>query len=382
MLVLVLVSPRLRFCHPLFLLGSLTVLACQEQTMPVETDAGTTGSSSMPDTPSSTLDTPTTTPNLPTTTSDPESTTTTTTTTGDDTNTDSANVDTTTGSSGCGDGIVGPDEECDEGPGINDDNLFCKENCKLNVCGDGKLFVGWELCDDGAANSDEYGSLCSTHCEPGARCGDNKLQPEFETCDLGINNGGQKGNEQGIACDASCRAQRLRGFITQDAFDGNLGGLFGADLKCRTAATMAGLAEPERFHAFLSTGDVDAKTRFEKVAASWPYVLVTGKKFADSFAALIEQGPLGEGISVTEHGSALYTKDVATNTAPGGGSFSPDQHCQGWTSADPVYSGRVGLNGFPKDSPDAGAWNINQWWTGIKSWQCNKTLFRLYCLEI
>jgi len=145
---------------------------------------------------------------------------------------------------------------------------------------------------------------------------------------------------------------------------------------------MAGLAEPERFHAFLSTGDVDAKTRFEKVATSWPYVLVTGKKFADSFAALIEQGPLGEGISVTEHGSALYTKDVATNTAPGGGSFSPDQHCQGWTSASAAHIGRVGLNALPVDSPDLAAWKAEQWWTGVESRQCDKAPFRLYCLEI
>ena len=66
-----------------------------------------------------------------------------------------------------------------------------------------------------------------------------------------------KGDEQGILCDASCRAQQLRGFVTAAAFDGDLGGLFGADLKCQGAAAAAGLPEPERFHAFLSTGTVD-----------------------------------------------------------------------------------------------------------------------------
>jgi len=288
---------------------------------------------------------------------------------------------TTVVASRCGDGVVDPGEECDNGAG-NGDTHFCKEDCALNVCGDGKLFVGWELCDEGAANSDEYGSLCDTQCDPGARCGDNKLQQEFETCDLGPGNGGMKGDEQGILCDASCRAQRLRGFVTKSAFTGDLGGLHGADLKCRVAAKAAGLAEPERFFAYLSTGTIDAKSRFEKVASSWPYVLVTGKKIADNFTTLIETGPLGAGISVTEEGSTLFEGHVATNTAPGGLSFSPDQHCQGWTSLSSDFKGRVGLTALPADSPDAEAWKDEQWWTGIKYWHCNKAFFHLYCLEI
>jgi len=357
-------------------LCSLSGLACQEPATPV----GTTGTSTttMPDTPTTTPDTPTTTPDTPTTTPDDEGPTTM--STGEDASTGAA-PDTTMGASGCGDGVVDANEECDEGL-VNDDNRFCTQNCTLNVCGDGKLFVGWELCDEGAANSDEYGSLCGAQCEPGARCGDHKLQAEFETCDLGQDNGGAKGDEQGILCDSSCRAMQLRGFVTEMAFSGDLGGPFGADLKCRAAAKAAELAEPERFHAYLSTGDVDAKTRFDKVASSWPYVLVTGKKFADNFAALIEAGPLGEGISVTEHGSTLYNVTVATNTAPGGGSFSPDQHCQGWTSADAAYWGRVGLSAVPVDSPDAAAWKAELWWTGIAGQHCDKAQFFLYCLEI
>jgi hypothetical protein len=250
------------------------------------------------------------------------------------------------------------------------------------VCGDGKLFVGWELCDEGAGNSDEYGSLCGSQCEPGARCGDHKLQPEFETCDLGLDNGGAKGDEQGILCDGSCRAQQLRAFVTAAAFTGNLEGLFGADLKCRSAAAAAGLSEPERFHAFLSTGEIDAKDRFKAVTATLPYVLVTGKKIADNFAVLIEAGPLGEGFAVTETGSALYESSVATNTAPGGVHFSPDQHCQGWTSAGVGFSGRVGFNAVPADSPLWPDWKATQAWISALSAQCDKEYFHLYCLEV
>jgi hypothetical protein len=132
----------------------------------------------------------------------------------------------------------------------------------------------------------------------------------------------------------------------------------------------------------LSTGNIDAKETFEKVATSWPYVLVTGKKFAENFAALIEAGPIGGGISVTEEGNTLYNGHVATNTQPGGLSFSPDQHCQGWTSMSADYKGRVGLTALPDDSPDADAWKDEQWWTGVTYWHCGKAFFHLYCLEI
>lgn len=302
--------------------------------------------------------------------------------TGEDASTSSTGPENTTGESICGDGVVGGAEECDDGLDGNDDSHFCKADCTLNVCGDGKLFVDWELCDEGAANSDAYGSLCGAQCEPGPRCGDHKLQAEFETCDLGADNGGKKGDEQGILCDEVCRAQRLRGFVTQDSFNGNLGGLPGADLKCQNAAKAAGLAEPERFHAYLSTGTVDAKERFKTVAASLPFVLVTGKKFADNFLALITNGPLGEGIASTEYGIPLYKADVATNTAPGGLTFSSSEDCQDWSSADAAYSARLGLNAMPVNSPDAMIWKDELWWTGVKSLHCNKEVFRLYCLEI
>lgn len=357
----------------------LLLVACQQPTTPGAEAVSTgseTGGGTMPAT--ATLDTPTTAPDDEA----PMTTGTTSSTAGEVVSSSGAETGATTGFLGCGDGVVDVGEECDDFLDGNADSKFCTEDCTLNVCGDGKLFAGWELCDEGEANSDEYGSLCGAQCEPGARCGDGKLQAEFETCDLGPNNGGVKGDEQGILCDASCRALRLRAFVTEGAFAGDLGGLFGADLKCQAAAKAAGLPTPERFHAYLSTGEIDAKDRFKAVAASRPYVLVTGKKVADNFASLIAAGPLGEGISVTEHGATLYLEYVATNTAPGGLRFSPDQHCQGWTSAEPVYLARTGFSGVASDSPDFAVWKSEQLWTGTKSWACNKDELHLYCLEI
>ena len=359
--------------RPLLALFWLHSVACSESPASVG-EPETTGGSTAPD------ESPTA-PEFPTTTTLDESST----TPGDPSETDTTGggvEDTTIGAVICGDGIVGTGEECDDGDVANHNNSFCTDNCNLNVCGDGHVFVGWELCDEGAANSDAYGSLCGEQCEPGGRCGDGKLQPEFETCDLGLDNGSEKGDEQGILCDATCRAQRLRGFITADAFSGDLDGLFGADLKCRAAAQSAGLAAPERFHAYLSTGVVNAKDRFAEVTPSLPYVAVTGKKFAESFTALLESGPLGEGISVTEHGASLHEVYVATNTAPGGLRHSPVAHCQDWTSASDAHEARAGLNALPPGSPDAATWKAEQWWVGVEERLCHKALFHLYCLEI
>lgn len=299
------------------------------------------------------------------------------------TTTTMTNTTTMTGepSLACGDGVVDPDEACDDGL-ANDNNAFCTESCQLNTCGDGHVFVNWELCDQGAANSDAYGSACGSQCTPGARCGDHILQPEHEQCDLGADNGAPKGDEQGIVCDASCDIQALRAFVTTQAFTGDLGGIEGADKKCRDAASAAGLALPYRFYAYLSTPDSPANARFPGPAAeARPYILVSGKKVADSHAALLLQGPLGEGFSVTESGASLYGARVATNTTPGGNSYAPDQHCMAWTAADPLLKVRVGLT-FPANADDGQAWSSNAWWVSYFTLKCDKPLFHLYCLEI
>lgn len=364
---------------PLLLLYGLP--GCTNSGQPSGPDDSSHGTSTVPDVLTTMPSTPTTTQVGSSTTLGDDSPMTTTSTSAEP-ETSSEAPSTTANGPECGNGSIDDDEECDDGLDGNGDTRFCKSDCKLNVCGDGQLFVDWELCDEGEGNSNDYGSLCDENCEPGARCGDHKLQPEFETCDLGQGNGGREGDDQGILCDASCKAQRLRAFITSESFNGALGGLFGADLKCQAAAKAASLAEPERFHAYLSTADVHAKDRFKNVVAAFPYALVTGTKVADNFAALIDAGPMGDGIMVTEFGNVLYEKFVATNTAPGGLRFSPDQHCQGWTSADPAYTSRVGLSGLPMNSPDAMTWKKEKWWTGVVSWPCGQTILHLYCLEI
>jgi fibro-slime domain-containing protein len=91
----------------------------------------------------------------------------------------------------CGDGVVAPGEQCDNGK----DNLGgynqCGSDCLLGpYCGDGKVEPGKEDCDNGK-NDDVYGAMsgCAPDCKLPARCGDSIVQTQFdEECDNGADN--------------------------------------------------------------------------------------------------------------------------------------------------------------------------------------------------
>lgn len=294
--------------------------------------------------------------------------TTSTTTAADTSTSDAPNV--------CGDGIEGPDEACDDGP-ANSNYAFCTEQCQINVCGDGLKFEGVELCDEGAANSSSYGHYCGADCTPGKFCGDGLIQTdEGEECDV-IGDA----DDVDVACDM-CLLVALRGFVTRDAFTGDLGGLEGADEKCRAAALAAGLVRPEAFHAVLSTGTLSANKRFEDLLGDpLPLLLVGGKKFADSYPALMTTGPGDAGISADELGLQLLETYVATNTSPNGESATPDQDCAGWTSSSKNLFGLTGYNALGQDDPGLQSWRDEGWWIEKKPWSCDSTWFHLYCLE-
>ncbi len=126
----------------------------------------------------------------------------------------------------CGNGRQDPGEECDDGNLAANDN--CTDSCLNADCGDGIIWLGNEVCDLGAANSDEPGADCRLDCtaqscgdgiqDPGegcddgndvnndactnacvpARCGDGIIGPG-EVCDDG-------NNDDGDFCSAQCAA--------------------------------------------------------------------------------------------------------------------------------------------------------------------------------
>ena len=108
----------------------------------------------------------------------------------------------------CGNGIVEPDEECDDGSDpnrmpYNHDNAYggCTTQCRYGgFCGDG-IIDGPEACDDGSGNVDLYGEPgCSFLCAKVAYCGDGIVQAsKGEECDLGPDNGSSS-----TPCDLQC----------------------------------------------------------------------------------------------------------------------------------------------------------------------------------
>ncbi len=109
----------------------------------------------------------------------------------------------------CGDGIVDPHEECDDGPANSDTRPnACRTSCRRAYCGDG-VPDRWEACDDGNANPCDGCAHCAIgecdgivqageECDdcntdngddcvgcPGrlARCGDGHVWRGHEECD-------------------------------------------------------------------------------------------------------------------------------------------------------------------------------------------------------
>jgi fibro-slime domain-containing protein len=92
----------------------------------------------------------------------------------------------------CGDGVVAPGEQCDNGTDKNQGGYNqCTSDCKLGpYCGDATV-NGPEECDNGK-NTDEYGSGdtgCAPNCKVPGKCGDGVVQSDYgEECDAGSDN--------------------------------------------------------------------------------------------------------------------------------------------------------------------------------------------------
>ena len=168
----------------------------------------------------------------------------------------------------------------------------------------------------------------------------------------------------GVARPAACQETVLV-FVTRAAFQGNFGGLAGADARCQAAARTAGL--PGVFRAWLSTAAEPAGARI--VPKEVPYVLPDGIRVADDYADLTN-GDLAHPIDRTEYGDAVPSPFLArTATTPDGQALSPT--CADWTS---------------RRRYDGGAWGAtnaaNSDWsrTGVFPGRCDY-LAHLYCLE-
>ena len=86
----------------------------------------------------------------------------------------------------CGNSVLDPGEQCDDGPGHNADDQRCTAACRRNVCGDGHVLAGGEACDDGNTLG---GDGCSPTCA-------------VEACGNGVVDVGEVCDAHGTACGA------------------------------------------------------------------------------------------------------------------------------------------------------------------------------------
>jgi hypothetical protein len=169
----------------------------------------------------------------------------------------------------------------------------------------------------------------------------------FTDCDHSVTNGCEIDLQTDEAhcgtCDTRCGAGTCNAglcpkvvFVSSAVYDGNLGGLAGADALCQGLATAASL--PGTFKAYLSTDTVTATSRLTH--ATVPYVLADGMVFANNWADLS---------SVWRHAIDLTETRAAPSMTPGtrvtsgtgaytntygypGTPASPGYTCSGWTS--------------------------------------------------
>ncbi|MBI3770755.1 MAG: DUF1554 domain-containing protein [Deltaproteobacteria bacterium] len=157
-----------------------------------------------------------------------------------------------------------------------------------------------------------------------------------------------------------------RVFVTSTGYNGNVGGLAGADQKCRDRAVAAGLGGTWR--AWLSTSSVNAKDR----VLDTTYRTLDGRLVATNKADLTD-GAITSLIDVDEFGAPAGVY-VWTGTRTNGTVYSSNT-CLDWTSASEDTFGGFGLS-------DYGVTSWTHWNIDIDPVaECAISTLGLYCFE-
>ncbi len=156
-------------------------------------------------------------------------------------------------------------------------------------------------------------------------------------------------------------------FVSSGSYNGNMGGLPGADEICQGLADGAGLTGT--YYAWLSDTLSSPDTRFTK--ATVPYVLPSGLEIASNWSDLTD-GTLTNPILEDEDGTTLGYADVWTSTNVSGTSAvgtDSTYACGNWQSNTKLYLGLWG-----------DATQVNSDWTNLWEYRCDYTN-AIYCFE-
>lgn len=209
--------------------------------------------------------------------------------------------------------------------------------------GDGDGGTGGDGCANGI-------TACSGACvdtrTTAAHCG---------RCDNTCNRGGCKGG----GCERTV-------FVTSAEYDGNLGGLVGADQKCASLASNAGLRGTYR--AWLADGTGAPMARFSKDSAG--YLLLDGGGLVATGWNDLVDGTLAHEINVDERGLPGQ-RAVWSNVTPDG-RLAGDASCSSWTSNDAL---------LPTTIIGSSGYLTSEWSQNVPVPSTCEREFGLYCFE-
>ncbi len=167
-----------------------------------------------------------------------------------------------------------------------------------------------------------------------------------------------------IATPTPTPAPSKRVFISSASYNGNLGGLTGADSKCQQLADSRSLGGT--WKAWLSSSTVSTASRLTH--NNGQYKLLNNTVIANNWNDLTDGTILGQ-IATTEANNSLTNKKVWTNTKIDGGIYASNRSCSNWASSSSGIQGRQGDNTSTTTS-----------WTSQADNACNASR-NLYCFE-
>jgi hypothetical protein len=170
--------------------------------------------------------------------------------------------------------------------------------------------------------------------------------------------------------DAEADAPRgpLRVFVTSETWTGNLGGLAGADLKCKLAAAAANLGGTGVWVAWAST-NADNVRALDRLASDGPWHLVDGTVLAATKADVVD-GVMSPTLRRTELNEPIDDVNDRTWTGTRADGTPAPYDCARWMSANGNSAGTVGE-----------ANQSNGSWSNLGPESCNNQN-RLYCFEL
>lgn len=239
-----------------------------------------------------------------------------------------------------------------------DNNHNCADFCENNYPGDNVR--------DGYCSGSWIGFWFNVHCEFGGY----ECKSWGDACNEGNNMAYCDPNaaplSPGTPVPQGVAAKRV--FKTSTQYNGNLGGLSGADQKCQTRANAANLGGI--WKAWLSDGTSSANQRLNHF--NGPYTLLDGTVVVDNWTDLTD-GTLDRNINMTENKNIDSNfSTVWTDTDIFGN--SKGKNCLNWTiSFGWPYYGLVG----------SGNSTLLYWTNGFTdtAFECSSSFLSLYCFE-